>query len=93
MPDNPDQAYRHLATRLNELPNGFPPAPDGAELRLLAYLFTPEEAALAAQLRLTLETPAESRHVLASINKPCASSSRAWSRAASLRRDARQPAD
>jgi Na+-translocating ferredoxin:NAD+ oxidoreductase subunit B len=59
MPDNLDQAYRQLATRLNELPNGFPPAPDGAELRLLAYLFTPEEAALAAQLRLTLETPIE----------------------------------
>ena len=54
-----DSPYRHLAARLNELPNGFPPAPDGAELRLLAYLFTPEEAALAAQLRLTLETPAE----------------------------------
>jgi hypothetical protein len=59
MQDNPDLAYRHLAARLNELPNGFPPAPDGAELRLLAYLFTPEEAALAAQLRLTLETPDE----------------------------------
>ncbi len=59
MPDNFDSAYRHLAARLNELPNGFLPAPDGAELRLLAYLFTPEEAALAAQLRLTLETPAE----------------------------------
>ena len=54
-----DSPYRQLAARLNELPNGFPPAPDGAELRLLAYLFTPEEAALAAQLRLTLETPAE----------------------------------
>jgi electron transport complex protein RnfB len=54
-----DSPYRHLAARLNELPNGFPPAPDGAELRLLAYLFTPDEAALAAQLRLTLETPAE----------------------------------
>src|SRR5512137_3033177 len=59
MQDKPDQAYRRLAARLNELPNGFPPTPDGAELRLLAYLFTPEEAALAAQLRLTLETPAE----------------------------------
>jgi ferredoxin len=59
MPHHLDQAYRQLATRLNELPNGFPPAPDGAELRLLAYLFTPEEAALAAQLRMTLETPAE----------------------------------
>jgi len=45
MQDNPDPAYRQLAVRLNELPNGFPPAPDGAELRLLAYLFTPEEAA------------------------------------------------
>jgi len=54
-----DSPYRQLAARLNELPNGFPPAPDGAELRLLAYLFTPEEAALAAQLRMTLETPAE----------------------------------
>jgi DNA-binding MarR family transcriptional regulator len=59
MPDNLDQAYRHLATRLNELPNGFPPAPDGAELRLLAYLFAPEEASLTAQMRLTLETPTE----------------------------------
>jgi hypothetical protein len=47
-----DSPYRQLANRLNELPNGFPPAPDGAELRLLAYLFTPEEAALAAQLRV-----------------------------------------
>jgi ferredoxin len=51
--------YRALAERLDALPNGFPPAPDGAELRLLAKLFTPEEAALAAQLRLTLETPAQ----------------------------------
>jgi ferredoxin len=48
--------YRQLADRLNALPNGFPPAPDGAELRLLAKLFTPEEAALAARLRLTRET-------------------------------------
>lgn len=54
-----DSSYAQLAARLNELPNGFPPAPDGAELRLLAKLFTPDEAALAAQLRLTLETPAE----------------------------------
>ena len=56
MQDNPDQTYRRLADRLNALPNGFPPAPDGAELRLLAKLYTPEEAALAAQLRLTRET-------------------------------------
>ena len=53
------QAYRGLAQRLDELPNGFPPTPDGAELRLLAKLFTPEEAALAEKLRLTPETVAE----------------------------------
>jgi electron transport complex protein RnfB len=51
--------YRRLAERLNELPNGFPPTEDGIELRLLAKLFTPQEAALAAQLRLTLETAGE----------------------------------
>ncbi len=49
--------YRTLAQRLDSLPNGFPPTPDGVELRLLAHLFTPEEAALAARLRLTLESP------------------------------------
>ncbi len=49
--------YKVLAERLDALPNGFPPTDDGAELRLLAKLFTPEEAALAAQLRLTRETP------------------------------------
>lgn len=52
-----DTPYRQLADRLNALPNGFPPTPDGAELKLLAKLYTPEEASLAAQLRLTLETP------------------------------------
>lgn len=51
--------YKLLAERLDALPNGFPPTEDGAELRLLAKLFTPEEAALAAQLRLTPETPAQ----------------------------------
>src|SRR5512137_538472 len=54
MDENP---YRQLADRLNALPNGFPPTADGAELRLLAKLYTPEEAALAAKLRLTRETP------------------------------------
>jgi hypothetical protein len=49
--------YKRLAERLDALPNGFPPTADGAELRLLAKLFTAEEAAIAADLRLTLETP------------------------------------
>jgi Na+-translocating ferredoxin:NAD+ oxidoreductase subunit B len=51
--------YKQLAERLDALPNGFPPTEDGAELRLLAKLFSPEDAALAASLRLTRETPEE----------------------------------
>jgi ferredoxin len=52
-------AYQHLAHRLDELPNGFPSTPDGAEIKMLAHLYTPEEAELVANLRLTLETPAQ----------------------------------
>jgi electron transport complex protein RnfB len=52
-------AYRQLAARLDTLPNGFPPTEDGLELAILARLYTLEEAALAAQLRLTPETPDE----------------------------------
>ena len=51
--------YQSLADRLNSLPSGYPPTDDGAELRILEKLFTPDEAALAAQLRLTKETPDE----------------------------------
>lgn len=51
------KSYKQLAERLDALPNGFPPTEDGVELKLLATLFKPEEAALAAQLRVTLETP------------------------------------
>jgi len=54
-----EDVYRALARRLDEIPNGFPPAPDGSELRLLARLFGPLEAALAAQMRLTPETATE----------------------------------
>lgn len=50
-------SYKKLAERLDALPNGFPPTEDGVELRLLARLFTPEEADLASQLRLTKEVP------------------------------------
>lgn len=56
MSDNP---YQRLAQRLDALPNGFPPTPDGAELRLLEKLFSPEEAALAAELNQEAETPAQ----------------------------------
>ena len=48
-------AYRELAEALNRLPQGFPPAKDGSDLRLLEYLFTPEEATLTAQLSAEIE--------------------------------------
>ena len=51
------EAYKKLAERLDALPNGFPPTKDGAELRLLAKIFTSEEAELASQLRMTREVP------------------------------------
>jgi Pyruvate/2-oxoacid:ferredoxin oxidoreductase delta subunit len=51
--------YQRLAKQLDHLPNGFPASADGSELRLLALLFTPAEAALAAELSASLETPAE----------------------------------
>jgi electron transport complex protein RnfB len=53
MPQNP---YQLLALRLDSLPNGYPPSPDGLELKLLERLFTPQEAELASQLRLTFES-------------------------------------
>ncbi len=54
-----EDVYKKLAGRLDALPNGFPSTADGAEVRLLAKLFTPEEAELASQLRLTRESPEE----------------------------------
>ena len=54
-----DTHYKQLAERLNALPNGFPPTDDGRELKLLAKIFTPEQAELAAQLTPNLETVEE----------------------------------
>jgi len=54
-----NNAYLRLAKKLDALPNGFPATPDGAELRLLEKIFTPEEANLAVELRLTIESPEE----------------------------------
>ena len=48
-------AYRRLAERLDAIPNGFPATESGVELELLAKIFTPEEAALAAEMRLAQE--------------------------------------
>ena len=54
-----DEVYRRLATRLNEIPNGFPATESGVELRLLAKMFTPKEAHLAGIMRLTPESVAD----------------------------------
>jgi len=55
----PEDVYRKLAQRLDAIPNGFPTTESGVELRLLARIFTPEEAALASVMRLTREPAAD----------------------------------
>jgi ferredoxin len=52
-------AYKRLAERLDTLPNGFPPTDDGSELKLLAKLFSHDEAELASTLRIRLESSAQ----------------------------------
>jgi hypothetical protein len=42
---------------LDALPNGFPATEDGAEIRLLKRIFSPEEAAFFCELKLKFETP------------------------------------
>ena len=51
-----DVPYRNLSKKLDEIPNGFPPTESGVELRLLAKLFTPEEADLASSMSLIHQT-------------------------------------
>jgi Na+-translocating ferredoxin:NAD+ oxidoreductase subunit B len=50
-----EDSYRKLAEHLDRLPDGFAPSETGAELRLLHYLFTQEEAELAVHLTLDRE--------------------------------------
>ena len=47
--------YERLAQHLNELPAGFPRTADGAEMRILRRLFTPEDAELALHLTMLPE--------------------------------------
>ncbi|MDD5711639.1 MAG: 4Fe-4S binding protein [Smithellaceae bacterium] len=51
-----DEVYYRLAKVLDTLPNGFPAAEDGVEIKLLKKVFTPEEADLFCDMRLTFET-------------------------------------
>jgi len=51
--------YEELAKRLDNLPEGFPSTPNGAELRLLEHLFSPQEAELTSKLQIKLLNPRE----------------------------------
>jgi hypothetical protein len=50
------EMYQKLAKVLNTLPNGFPSTDSGIEIYILEKIFTPEEADLFCDLRLTYET-------------------------------------
>ena len=50
-----EDVYRRLAETLDAIPNGFPATESGVELRLLAKIFSPEEAALASMMHLKKE--------------------------------------
>jgi Na+-translocating ferredoxin:NAD+ oxidoreductase subunit B len=48
--------YQGLREHLDKLPAGYPSTENGVEIRILEQLFTPEEAQMAQQLGLKLET-------------------------------------
>ena len=52
-----DEIYHKLAKVLDTLPNGFPATPSGVEIKILKKIFTPAQADLFCDLRLTFETP------------------------------------
>jgi Na+-translocating ferredoxin:NAD+ oxidoreductase subunit B len=54
-----DSVYNRLAKVLDTLPNGFPPTESGVEIKLLKKVFTPEQADLFCEMRLTFETVEE----------------------------------
>ena len=51
--------YEQLAATLDKIPNSFTAAEDGSHLRLLEWVFTPEEAELASKMKLRGETTNE----------------------------------
>ena len=48
--------YEKLARTLNRIPNGFAKAKDGSHLKVLKWIFSPEEAELASKMKVTGET-------------------------------------
>ncbi|MFH0821790.1 MAG: 4Fe-4S binding protein [Pseudomonadota bacterium] len=51
-----EEVYKQLAEKLHQMPNGFPPTESGVELRILKKIFSPEEAAMALDLKPIPET-------------------------------------
>lgn len=54
-----DDVYQRLADVLDKIPNSFPQTEDGTHLKVLKWIFTPEEAELASNMRLRGETVEE----------------------------------
>ncbi len=51
-----DPAYQKLAKVLDTLPNGFPASESGVEINMLKHIFSPEDADLFCDMRLSFET-------------------------------------
>ncbi len=51
-----NDVYKRLATKLDQLPNGFPATDSGVELKILRKIFGPDEAEMALKLKTTPET-------------------------------------
>jgi Na+-translocating ferredoxin:NAD+ oxidoreductase subunit B len=52
-----EQVYKKLAKVLDTLPNGFPESETGVEIKILKNIFSPEDAELFCDMRLSFETP------------------------------------
>ncbi len=51
-----DDAYQRLAEVLDKIPNSYARVEDGTHLKILRWIFTPEEADLASRMKLRGET-------------------------------------
>jgi electron transport complex protein RnfB len=54
--DVPQDIYRKLQQHLDTLPIGYPPTESGTDLKILKFIFTPEEALIGINLRLIPES-------------------------------------
>ncbi|MHA1138438.1 MAG: ATP-binding protein [Candidatus Thorarchaeota archaeon] len=59
--------YEELALVLDTIPNGFPAVEDGTHLKILEWIYKPEEAELTSKLKLSGETAAE---IAQRLNRP-----------------------